>query len=433
MSPPVIGLIGIGIFVLFLLMRMPIFIAMALIGFAGFSYLVSPQGGLALLAKDINSTLTSYGFTVIPLFVLMGEFAHVTGIGNRVYSVMYDWLGHFRGGLAMATIGTCAAFSAICGSVVATSATVGTVAIPEMKRYGYDDALACGSVAAGGTLGVLIPPSMSAVMYAIIAQVSIGKCLMAGVLPGLLVAFLFMIAVYIITGINPSLGPAGPAVSWSKRFKGLTGLWETFLLFVLVIGGLFIGLFTPTEAAGVGALGCFLLGLARQGLTTKGFVSALFDTLASSCMVMMIIVGAYIFGHFLVVSRIPDVAAAWLVGLGLPPIGLWLLLGLLYVIIGCFIETMPIFVISIPIFAPLCVALGYDLIWFCVFLTVALNIGMITPPVGLSSYVVKGVAPDVPIETIFKGTWPFTAAYCVALVILVLWPQISLFLPGLMG
>lgn len=432
MNPTTIGFIGLGIFVLIMMLRMPIAWAMALVGFIGFSYLVSLRAGLHVVVKDVFSTLCSYELSVIPLFVLMGNLAYNAGIGSRLYKSAHAWLGHLPGGLAIATMGACAGFGACTGSGVATAATMAKIAIPEMKKYNYDIGMAAGCVAAGGTLGLVIPPSVALVIYGVVARESIGRLFMAGIFPGLLIAFVSSLTIYIITRIDPSLGPRGAKSSWKKRLQSLIGLWEVICLFFLVMGGLFSGLFTPTEAGAVGAFGAFVIALARRQLTMQIFLGSLFETLRISCMVLVLLLGAGIFTHFIVVTKIPMIVAAWTVGLPFPPLATWMILTGLFVLIGCFIETLPVMIICIPIFAPVALAFGYDLIWFGVYLTVALNIGMITPPVGINCFVIKGVMPEIPLETIFRGVMPFTVAMIIATIILIIWPQITLFLPNLM-
>jgi len=432
MSLTAIGLIGVATVVLIMLWGMPIAFAMALVGFVGFSYVVSPEAGLHIVAQDLFSMVFSPEMSVIPLFMLMGYFAFAAGIGSRLYSTAYKWMGHFPGGLAIATMGACAAFGACTGSGVGEAAMMGKVALPEMRKYGYDAGLAAGCVAAGGTLGLVIPPSIAFVIYGIMTGESISKLFIAGIFPGLLITFLSMVTIYIVIQRNPSMGPRGARASWKERLASLKWVWEVATLFALVMGGLFVGLFTPVEAGAVGAFGTFCLGLARQQFTRQGFLDALFEALLASCMVIVLLFGATVFGHFIVVTNIPLVTAAWIAGLPLPPIGIMLVLLFFLVAVGCFMETFPVMIICIPIFCPVAVALGYDLIWFGVFLTVALNIGMITPPVAINVYVIKGVAPDLSLETIFRGVTPFTIAMIIATIILVVWPQITLFLPNLM-
>jgi tripartite ATP-independent transporter DctM subunit len=433
MSLNAIGTIGIAILVVLMILRMPIFAAMALIGFVGFSYIVSPGAGLHVLSKDIISTSISYGFSVIPLFILMGNLLGVSGVSRKLYYAAYRWIGHFPGGLAMATIWACAAFGAICGSQVATAATIGIVAIPEMRKYRYDLSLATGSAAAGGLLGGFIPPSVPLAIYGIMAGESIGKLFVAGIMPGILIGAFYTAAIVIITRRNPLLGPAAEKAPWREKLKVLASVWETLVLFILVIGGLFAGFFTPTEAAGIGAGGALLLGLIRRNIAWQAFKECLFDTLRTSCMVMIILVGATTFSHFLIVTKIPLSLASWVGGLNLPTNVIMLAMLVVFIFIGCWMETLPVMIFTIPVISPVCAARNIDPIWFGVFLVVALSIGMLTPPVAINAYTIKGIAPDVPLGTIFKGLTPFTLAVTAATVVMVFFPGIVTFLPNLLS
>jgi tripartite ATP-independent transporter DctM subunit len=433
MSPITTGVIGIVALLVIMFLRMPIGAAMALVGFIGFSYLVSLEAALNVAVTDIWTTFSSYSFTVIPLFILMGQVLFNTGVSRRLYSTAYKWLGHLPGGLCIATIGACAGFAAICGSAVATAATMGTVSLPEMRRYKYDMSLATGTVAAGGTLGILIPPSVTFIIYGILVEQSIGKLFIAGIFPGLLLAGLFMGVIYILTRRNLSLGPPGARATWRERMTSLTGVGETLALFALVMGGLFAGFFTPTEAAGIGAGGAFVLSLVRRELTWRGIISSLLESLRTSCMVLVIIAGATIFGHFLAVTKIPFEFAGWISGLPIPPVAIMLFIGFMYLVGGCVMEALPLIILTVPIFYPVCIAQGFDPIWFGVWIVVLGQIGMLTPPVGMNIFVVSGVAKDVPLEDIFRGVVPFILAMLVCVIILLAFPQIALFLPHFMG
>lgn len=433
MSPIITGIIGTVVLLIVMFLRMPIGVAMALVGFVGFSYLVSIEAAFNVAVTDIWTTFSSYSFTVIPLFILMGQVLFNAGVSRRLYSTAYKWLGHLPGGLCIATIGACAGFAAISGSAVATAATMGTVSLPEMRRYKYDMALATGTVAAGGTLGILIPPSVTLIIYGILVEESIGKLFIAGIFPGLLLAGLFMGVIYIVTRRNPSLGPPGIRATWKERLTSLTGVGETLALFALVMGGLFAGFFTPTEAAGIGAGGALILGLVRRELSWQGIIRSLLEALRTSCMVLVIIAGATIFGHFLAVAKIPLEFAGWISGLAIPPVAIMLLIASMFFIGGCVMEALPLIILTVPIFFPVCVAQGFDPIWFGVWIVVLGQIGMITPPVGINVFVVSGVAKDVPLEVIFRGIVPFVLAMVVCAIILLAFPQITLFLPHLMG
>jgi tripartite ATP-independent transporter DctM subunit len=432
MDPTTVGLIGLAILVIALFSRMPVGFVMALVGFLGFSYLVSLEGGLRLFAKDIFVIFGSYSLTVIPLFILMGQIAFHAGISRRLYDSAYTFLGHFPGGLAMATIGACAGFAAICGSTNAAAATMATVALPEMKRYKYSMELATGSVAAGGSLGILIPPSVIFIVYGIMTQQSIGKLFAAGILPGILLSILFILTIYIRVRIKPVLGPPGPKTSLREKLQSLSGVIEMLLIFGLVMGGLFKGFFTPTEAGAAGAFITLMLAVGRRHISWEKFLVAIWESVRISCMVLVIVAGATVFGHFLAVTRIPYILADWVAGLPLPP---WAIMGLIisiYLIGGCFMDSLAMILLTIPIFYPVAVNLGYDPIWFGVIIVLITEMGVITPPVGVNVYVVSGVAKDVPLEVIFKGVLPLLGALIVCNIILIIFPQIALFLPSLM-
>ncbi|MGD9115668.1 MAG: TRAP transporter large permease [Dehalococcoidia bacterium] len=431
MSPATVGLIGIVVLVMLFLIGMPVGFAMAFVGMAGFCLLTSPDAGLSLLARDFFANLSSYSLTVIPMFIFMGSIAYASGMSRRLYQAGYTAFGQMKGGLAMATIAACAGFAAMCGSTNATAAAMGRVALPEMKRYNYNDSLATGCVAAAGSLGILIPPSTIFIIYGIMTEQSIGKLFIAGVLPGLLLAGLFIATVLILCKRNPSLAPGGAPTSWKEKLTGMVGVIEMFVLFALVIGGLFLGWFSPTQAGAAGAGGALIIGLARRQLNWKGFVFAIKDTLRITCMVMIIVTGAIIFGHFMAVAKLPLILSEWVGGLPLPPMAIMGVIVLIYLVGGCFMDALALITLTVPIIYPVVLVLGFDPIWFGVIIVLVTEMGVITPPVGLNVYVIKGVAPDVPLESIFKGILPFLAAIVVAVIILMVFPQIATFLPGL--
>ncbi len=432
MSPTVTGIIGIIALFLFIFSRMPVGFVMAIIGFIGFGTLVSFDASMNLIAKDIYSVFGSYNLTVIPLFVLMGQLAYHSGISKRLFDAAYKFIGHWPGGLAIATIGACAGFAAICGSTNATAATMAAVALPEMKRYNYKPELATGVVAAGGSLGILIPPSIIFIVYGILTEQSIGKLFVAGVLPGILLTALFVLTIVIWTTLRPDLGPRGPKAPFREKMESLSGLVETLILFIIIMGGLFVGFFTPTEAGAVGAFGTLILAVARRNLSWKGFITSLVETTRLSCMILVIVAGATIFGHFLAVSRIPFDIANWISTLDLPDFVIMLFIIFVYLIGGCFIDSLALIMLTVPIFYPVITFLGYDPIWFGVVIVLITQIGVITPPMGINVYVVSGVARDVPLETIFKGVLPLLLALIIGTLLLIPFPQIALFLPGLM-
>ena len=431
MTPVQTGLLGCGLLLLLLVCSMPVAFVMAIAGVIGFAVVVNSPAALSMLTVDFFDTFSSYGLTVIPLFILMGQVAFHAGISKRLFHAAYCWLGPLRGGLAMATVGACAGFGAICGSGPATAATMASVALPEMKRYRYDMELASGTVAAGGSLGMLIPPSVVFIVYGILTEQSIGKLFISGVMPGIMIAIMFCLTIYLLCLRRPALGPAAEGITWAMRWKSLAGIVETLVLFVVIIGGMFVGLFTPTEAAAVGAAGALAIALVQRRLTWKAFVQSLRETVRTSCMVMIIVAGAVVFGRFLAVTRIPYELASWLTGLPFPPWVTISLIILFYLLAGCFVDALGLILLTVPIFYPVIEALGYNLIWFGVIIVVVTQMGVISPPVGVNVYVVSGIERDLPLQTVFKGSLPFLVCLVVAAAILVAFPSISLWLPSL--
>jgi len=432
MSLTTIGIIGIIVLVILLFSKMPVAFVMAFLGFLGFSYVVSLDASLKLLARDVFEIFTSYGLTVIPLFVLMGQVAFNSGISRRLYDSAYVIMGSQRGGLAMATVAACAGFSAISGSTNATAATMAAVTLPEMKRYKYNMSLATGTVAAAGSLGILIPPSTIFIVYGILTEQSIGKLFAAGIFPGILLSILFILTIYLRVRINPDLAPPGPKTTLGEKLRSFTGVLETLLIFAMVMGGIFFGIFTPTEAASAGAFLTILLGVIRKQLTWKGFVQSVADTTRISCMVMMIVTGAVIFGHFLAVTRVPYDLAAWVSSLPLHRNAIMMVIILVYLFGGCFMDALAMIMLTIPIFFPVAMTIGFDPIWFGVVIVLISEMGVVTPPVGVNVYVVYGVAKDVPLQEIFKGVLPMVLALLVCNLIILIFPQIALYLPSLM-
>ena len=432
MSPSLVGVIGIGALFILIFSGIPVGFLLAILGFIGFSYLTSFGAGANLIAKDYFANFSSYSLTVIPMFIFMGQIAFNSGTSQRLYDFAYKMVGQSRGGLAMATALACAGFSAICGSTNATAATMGTVALPEMKRYHYDPKLATGVVAAGGSLGILIPPSVVFIIYGIMTQESIGKLFVAGILPGILLTGLFIITIYILCRRNPHLAPPGPKVSFKVKLASLSELIETIILFILVMGGLFSGFFTPTEAGAVGAGGALIIAIVRRKLTWGAFKASIWDTTKTSCMVLVIVTGAAVFGHFLAVTRIPFDLAVWAGGLPLPSTAIIALIILVYLIGGCFIDSLALVLLTVPIFFPVITALGFNPIWFGVIIVLVTQIGVVSPPLGTNVYIIKGVADDISLSTIFKGVFPFLVDMIICTAIIVLFPQIALFLPNAM-
>ncbi len=431
MTPAQIGVLGCVALLVLLISSMPVAFAMAIVGFVGFALIRTPDAAASMMAADLYNTFSSYSLTVIPLFVLMGQIAFHAGISRRLFNTAYHWVGPLPGGLAMATVGACAAFGAICGSGPATAATMSLVALPEMRRYGYNMELACGTVASGGTLGMMIPPSVVFIVYGIMTQQSIGKLFMAGIIPGILTALLFVAMIYINCIRRPEMGPAAPVPSWSTRMWSLLGVSETLILFVLVIGGMFAGYFTPTQAAGVGAGGSVLIAVVRRQLSWWGFLRALQETMRTSLMVMIIVAGAVIFSRFLAITRLPFELATWLGELPLPA---WSIIALIigfYVVAGCFVDALALILLTIPIFYPVLTELKADPIWLGAIIVLVTQIGTITPPVGVCAYVVGGIERDVPLQTIFRGALPFVVSLIIVTVLCVIFPQICTWLPGM--
>ncbi|NIQ40254.1 MAG: TRAP transporter large permease subunit [Proteobacteria bacterium] len=430
MSPVVAGIVGIALLLLLFLLRMPVAFAMAFVGLVGFAYLADPGPALSLLAQDIFEQFSSYPLSVIPMFILMGTFAFASGISRRLYETNYTWVGQLRGGLTMATVLACAGFAAICGSTAATAATMGKIALPEMKKYNYDDTLATGTVAASGTLGILIPPSTVLIVYGILTEESIGKLFIAGVLPGILLSLFFVATVVFLCLRNPAIGPPGVPTSWKEKLRATTGILEAIILFLLAIGGLFLGWFSPTQAGSIGAGGALIIGLIRRQLTWRTFFEAGREGLRTACMVIFIITGAVIFGHFMAISTIPFLLADWLETLPIHPMAVMGVIVFIYFIGGFFMDSMALVVVTIPIFFPVVMKLNFDPIWFGVIIVLVAEMGVITPPVGVNVFVIKGIAPDVPLEVIFKGIFPFLVSLIIVTVILMFFPQIATFLPS---
>jgi len=431
MSPEATGVVGIVALVLLFLMKMPIAFAMAFVGFVGFAYLGGIDSALALLSQDILDTFTSYPLSVIPMFILMGSFAYASGISNRLFATTYTWVGSLRGGLTIATVLACAGFAAICGSTAATAATMGKIALPEMKRYKYDDTLATGTVAAAGTLGILIPPSTVLIVYGILVEESIGKLFVAGIVPGIILSLMFVATVAILCLRNPALGPPGESTTWAAKVKATSGIVEAVILFLLAIGGLILGWFSPTQAGAIGAGGALLIGLIRRKLDWKTFVESGKDGLLTGCMVLFIIAGAVVFGHFMAISTIPFQLADWVSNLPIHRMGIMGVIILIYFVGGFFMDSMALIVVTIPIFYPIVQKLGFDPIWFGVIVVLIGEMGVITPPVGVNVFVIKAIAPEIPIQLIYKGIFPFLVAIILLCIIVMFVPGIATFLPSL--
>ncbi len=432
--------IGFGAVLALVFLRMPIAIAMGLVGLVGYAQLTSMRAAMSMTARLIIDTAQDYGLSVVPLFILMGLFVNKGGLSRELYQVSYAFLGHLRGGLAMATIVACAGFAAICGSSLATAATMSKVAMPQMRKYGYADSLSTASIAAGGTLGILIPPSVILVIYGLLTETSIGKLFIAGIVPGLLGVVLYLVAVRFTVGMNPEAGPAGERVPWSGRLQALRGVWAVLLLFFLVIGGLYGVLnvwplhltFSPTEAAGMGAMGAFLIALSRRTLRFADILQVLVETAQTTASLFAVLIGAWVFSNFVNLAGLPEGLRAAVQSAGLSPMVVMLLILLIYVALGCVFESLSMLLLTVPIFFPLVTSLGFDPVWFGIIVVVVTEISLITPPVGLNVFVLKGVVGDVSTGTIFRGVTPFWIVDIIRLALLVLIPSLVLFLPNSM-
>jgi len=427
------GIMGIVILLMVLFfLGMPVAFAMAIVGFVGFSYVVSFKAALSMLSMDFWTSFSKYGLTVIPLFIFMGQVAFYSGVNEKLYNSAYKWVGHIRGGIAMATIMACAAFAAICGSNVATAATMTSVALPEMKKYKYEPMLSTGAIACGSTLGVVIPPSVLFIVIGLNTGQSIAKLFFGGIGAGIVLAILMMLTVYGVCIFNPEWGPVGPKTSFIEKIRALPGAVEMVILFLLVMVGLFCGFFTPAEAGAVGSFFAVLISVVERRLNWKGFIAAVVDTLRISCMVIMIVSGAMIFGRFLAVTRIPYDIATSVSLLPVPATAIMIIIFFIYIIGGAIMDGLALLLITIPIFFPVAIKMGYDPLWFGVAITVVSTLGAVSPPVGATSYVVAGMAKDVPLEDVFKGVLFFIPAYIFSALLLMLFPKIVTFLPNLM-
>ncbi len=430
MSMTMIGVLGIVILIAVLFfLGMPVGFAMAIVGFAGFWYAVNFNAAINMVGADIWSTFSKYGLTVIPLFIFLGYLAFNSGIAERLYNAAYKWFGHWRGGLAIATIGADELFAAICGSNTATAATMGTVALPQMQKFGYDPRLSSGTVVTGGTLGTVMPPSVVLIVIGLQTEQSIIKLFLAGILPAVLLGILFILTIFTLCRINPTFGPAGPKTSFREKMRSLLGVIEAVIIFVLVIGGLYTGLFTPTEAGAVGVFFALVVTVFTRRLTWKGFINSVKESLKISAMVFFLVTRAIIFGRFLAVTRLPFAIAEFASSLPVSPYLILTFILLIYLIGGCFVDSLGFLVLTIPIFFPLGMALGFDPVWYAIILTMVTTMGAITPPVGVNIYVVKALAPDIELSTMFKSVSFFLIACIVCIIILIIFPDIVTFIP----
>ena len=433
LSPEAVAIIGFVALFTLMLLRVPVGMAMGLVGVCGYSYIAGSGPALKLIGQTSMRTVTDYTFGVIPMFMLMGAFVSVSGVSRELFRAANAFIGHLRGGLGMATVIACGGFAAICGSSVATAATFSSVAYPEMRRFGYPQSFSTGVIAAGGTLGAMLPPSTVLAVYAILTQQDIGKLFMAGIIPGLLAMGMYVLTIFIIVKVKPDWLPRGPATSWAERFAGLKDVWAPLLLFVFVIGGLYGGFFTPTEAGGVGATGAFLLGVLRGKLDRAGILEALLSATRTAAAVFTVLIGALIFGYFLTITQTPQKLTGFLTELGLGPYGVLALIMVMYLILGCLMDAMAMIILTVPIIFPVIVQLGFDPIWFGIIIVMTVELGLIHPPVGMNVFVIKSVVHDVSFMTIFKGVIPFVLTDILRLIILIAFPMIALWLPGRMA
>ncbi len=426
MDPVTTGIAGIFllIFIIFFL-RIPVGFAMALTGFIGFAHVVNPTAALGTMASSLWHTFSSYGLAVIPLFILMGNICFHTGVSRKLYHTAWTWTGHIRGGVAMATVLACAGFAAICGSNAATAATMSSVALPEMKKLGYQDALSTGSVAAGATLGVVIPPSVVLIIIGLSTGLSIAKLFFASMIPGIVLTASFLCVIGMICRIDPQAGPPSQRTSLQEKFASLPGSIEMAVLFILVMSGLYAGWFTPTEAGAAGAFFSLIIAIAGRNLTWKRLVAALMDSVKTSSMILMIVAGAVIFGKFLTVTRLPFQAADWAAALPVPPWAILTVMLAIYVIGGAIMDALGLLMITIPIFFPVAQRLGYDPLWFAVLITIITTMGAITPPVGINTYIVAGVAGDIPLTTVFRGVSWFLVAFAITILLMFIFPGMA--------
>ncbi len=412
-----------------LLAGMPLGFAMVGAGFLGCIFFIDLGAALSLLGQTTYESARSEAFVLIPLFMLMGSFASKAGLSEDMFSAFNTWLGQRRGGLALATIAACGAFAAVCGSSVATAATMTHVALPAMQKHKYSDRLSTGSIAAGGTLGILIPPSIVMVVYGLVTETSVADLFLAGFIPGFLMIFLFMVTIAIIVRVDPTAGPAGAKTNAQEKIAALKNVWAMLSLFILVIGGIYTGVFTSEEAAGIGALGALIIAIVVGRMTWSMFVDCLMDTAQTTAMILIIVIGAFMFKNFLLLSGISSDVGKWVAGLPLPPMGILIVMLGIYLFLGCVLDSIAIIFLTLPIFFPIIHNFGYDSVWFGILVVIVIEIGLITPPVGMNVFVIATMAKDIPLNTIFRGIWPFFWAQILTLALVVAFPIIALWLP----
>jgi C4-dicarboxylate transporter DctM subunit len=432
MSTDAVAVIGFVALFILMLLRVPVGMAMGLVGVTGFGYIVGSGPALKMIGQTTMRTVTDYTFGVIPMFLLMGAFVTNSGMSRELFRTANTFVGHLRGGLGIATVAACGAFAAICGSSVATAATFSTVAYPEMRRYGYPQSFATGVIAAGGTLGAMLPPSTVLAVYGIITEQDIGKLFIAGILPGLLAISMYISTIILLGIVRPGFLPAGKRISWSERLAALRDIWAPLVLFIFVIGGLYGGWFTPTEAGGMGAGGAFVIGVLSGRLSRADIRRSLLQATRTAAAVFTVLIGALLFGYFLTITQTPQKVTEFLTSLGLGRYGVLALIMLMYLALGCLMDAMAMIILTVPIIFPVITALGFDPIWFGVIIVMTVELGLIHPPVGMNVFVIKSVIPDVSFTTIFVGVLPFILTDLVRLVILIAFPIIALWLPSRM-
>ena len=434
MTPIAAGIVGSLLLLVLLFLGMPIAFVMMFVGFLGISYLASVNAALPVVANTVYETAAYYPYTIIPLFILMGSFAGGAGITAKLYGSFDKWFRKLPGGLGIATIAACACFAALSGSSVAAAAAMGTIAIPEMRRFKYDPALAVGVVAAGGTLSFLIPPSLGFVVYGMLTEQSIGKLLVSGILPGIVLSLAFIVVIVIKVKVDPNLAPVTPGhVSWKEKFRALGGVWETMLVFVIVMGGIYLGFVNPTEAGAIGATALFIIVISKMKLTLKSLSAALLEATRISVLVLFLVAGANVFSYFLALSTIPASVSAWMAALQVSKYIVLTIIIVIYLILGCFLDAISMMVLTMPVIFPVVKTLGFDPIWFGVVCVIMMEAGLITPPVGLNVYTLAGVVKDVPMSTIFRGSMPFLIAMLAVTILIAIFPGIALYLPSMMG
>jgi len=428
-DPLFVGITAFLLLIFLLAITVPIGVAMMLCGVGGLAMIIGLVPSLSLFGTTVMQSVVTYDLSIIPLFILMGALASRSGLSQELYDAFNAWLGGFRGGLALATVGACGAFAAICGSSVATAATMSKVALPEMKKYRYSDSMATGSVAAGGIIGILIPPSVILVLYGLLTESSIGDLFIAGFLPGILTIIVFMIVISIVTRLHPESGPKGEKSTWKQKLNATLKTWAITALFATVIGGIYFGVFTPTEAAGVGAFGALFIAVSRKRLNREMMKETLLETGQTSAMIFTILIGAITLNNLVIFSGLANALADFVSGLDMSPATVMLIILLMYLIMGCFLDALAMILLTVPIFYPIVLDLGYDPIWFGIIVVMVVELGLITPPIGMNVFVIKGMAQSVPLVSIYKGVLPFVIGQVVLIIAVFLIPEIALWLP----